>query len=52
MDATRAGFHAAGDLEHAAACAPSTASAGHPHLLEHLAQLIADHPTDPHNPTR
>jgi hypothetical protein len=36
-------------------CAPSPVLAelgGPPHLLEHLAQLIADHPTGPHNPTR
>jgi hypothetical protein len=25
---------------------------GPPHLLEHLAQLIADHPTGRHSPTR
>jgi len=48
MDATGAGFHAAvgeydGDrllVEHGVG--------GDPHLLTHLAELIADHPTGPH----
>jgi hypothetical protein len=52
MDATGAGFHAAvGDLERARLRAEHGIG-GPPHLLEHLAQLIADHPTGPHNPTR
>jgi hypothetical protein len=52
MDATRAGFHAAiGDLDHNRLRAEHGIG-GPPHLLEHLAQLIADHPTGPHNPTR
>ena len=52
MDATGAGFHAAvgdydGDrllVEHGVG--------GDPHLLEHLAELIADHPTGRHRRTR
>lgn len=52
MDATGAGFHAAvGDLDHDRLRAEHGIG-GPPHLLEHLAQLIADHPTGPHNPTR
>jgi hypothetical protein len=52
MDATGAGFHAAvGDLEHARLRAEHGIG-GPPHLLEHLAQLIADHPTGPQNQTR
>jgi hypothetical protein len=52
MDATGAGFHAAvGDLEHAHLRAEHGIG-GPPHLLEHLAQLIADHPTGPNNQTR
>jgi hypothetical protein len=52
MDATGAGFHAAvGDLEHARLRA-EYGIGGPPHLLEHLAQLIADHPTGPQDPTR
>lgn len=51
MDATEAGLHAAvgeydGDrllVEHGIG--------GDPHLLEHLAELIADHPTGPHRQT-
>jgi hypothetical protein len=52
MDATGAGFHAAvgeydGDrllVEHGVG--------GDPHLLEHLAELVADHPTGRHRRTR
>jgi hypothetical protein len=52
MDATGAGFHAAvGDLDHARLRAEHGIG-GPPHLLEHLAQLIADNPTGPHNQTR
>ena len=52
MDATGAGFHAAvGDLEQARLRAEHGIG-GPPHLLEHLAQLIADHPTGPNNQTR
>lgn len=52
MDATGAGFHAAvGDLDHARLRAEHGIG-GPPHLLEHLAQLIADHPVGPHNQTR
>ena len=52
MDATGAGFHAAvGDLEQARLRAENGID-GPPHLLEHLAQLIADHPTGPNNQTR
>jgi hypothetical protein len=52
MDATGAGFHAAvGDLDHARLRAEH-GTGGPPHLLEHLAQLIADHPTGPQDPTR
>jgi hypothetical protein len=52
MDATGAGFHAAvGDLDHDRLHAEHGIG-GPPHLLEHLAQLITDHPTGPHNPTR
>ena len=52
MDATGAGFHAAvGDLDHARLRAEHGIG-GPPHLLEHLAKLIADHPTGPHNQTR
>ena len=46
MDATEAGLHAAVDrllVEHGIG--------GDPHLLEHLAELIADHPTGPHRQT-
>jgi hypothetical protein len=47
MDTTGAGFHAAvGDLEHARLRAEHGIG-GPPHLLEHLAQRIADHPTGP-----
>ena len=47
MDATGAGFHAAvGDLELARLRAEHGIG-GPPHLLEHLAQLIADHPSGP-----
>ena len=52
MDATGAGFHAAvGDLQHARLRAEHGIG-GDPHLLEHLAELIADHPTGPHRQTR
>lgn len=52
MDATGAGFHAAvGDLEHGR-LRGEHGTGGPPHLLEHLAQLIADHPTGHRNPTR
>ena len=52
MDATGAGFHAAvGDLEHDRLRAEHGVG-GPPHLLEHLAQLVADHPTGRHSPTR
>lgn len=47
MDATGTGFHAAvGDLQHARLHA-GHGIGGPPHRLEHLAQLIADHPTGP-----
>jgi hypothetical protein len=52
MDATGTGFHAAvGDLDHARLRAEHGIG-GPTHLLEHLAQLIADHPTGRHSPTR
>ena len=52
MDATGAGFHAAvGDLEQARLRAEHGIG-GPPHLLEHLAQLIADHSTGLNNQTR
>ncbi len=44
MDATGAGFHAAvGDLDNDRLLAEHGIG-GPPHLLEHLAELIADHP--------
>lgn len=52
MEATGAGFHAAvGDLEGDRLLAEHGVG-GDPHLLEHLAELIADHPTGRHRPTR
>jgi hypothetical protein len=46
MDATGVGFHAAvGDLECARLRRAEHGIGGPPRLLEHLAQLIADHPT-------
>jgi hypothetical protein len=52
MDATGAGFHAAvGDLEGGRLRAEHGIG-GPPHLLEHLAELIADHPTGRHHRTR
>ncbi len=52
MDATGAGFHAAvGDLDHTRLRAEHGIG-GPPHLLEHLAQLIADHPASSHHSTR
>jgi len=50
MDATGGGFHAAvGDLDHDRLRGEHGAG-GDPHLLEHLAQLIADHPTGSWSP--
>jgi hypothetical protein len=52
MDATGAGFHAAvGDLDDGRLRAEHGIG-GPPHLLEHLAQLIAEHPTGRHRRTR
>ncbi len=52
MDATGAGFHAAvGDLADGRLRAEHGIG-GPPHLLEHLAELIADHPTGSHRRTR
>jgi hypothetical protein len=52
MDATGAGFHAAvGDLDDGRLRAEHGIG-GPPHLLEHLAELIADHPTGRHRRTR
>ncbi len=52
MDATGAGFHAAvGDLDDGRLLAEHGIG-GPPHLLEHLAQLIANHPTGRHRRTR
>ena len=52
MDATGAGFHAAiGDLEGDRLLAEHGVG-GDPHLLEHLAELIAYHPTGRHRRTR
>ncbi len=52
MDATGAGFHAAvGDLD-GDRLLVEHGIGGDPHLLEHLAELIADHPTGRHRPTR
>jgi hypothetical protein len=52
MEATGAGFHAAvGDLEGDRLLAEHGVG-GDPHLLEHLAELIADHPTGRHRRTR
>jgi hypothetical protein len=52
MDGHRAGFHAAvGDLEGDRLLAEHGVG-GDPHLLEHLAELIADHPTGRHRRTR
>jgi hypothetical protein len=51
MDATGAGFHAAvGDLADGRLRAEHGVG-GPPHLLEHLAELIANHPTGRHRPT-
>ena len=52
MDATGAGFHAAvGELADGRLLAEHGVG-GEPHLLEHLAALIADHPTGRHPRTR
>jgi hypothetical protein len=52
MEATGAGFHAAvGDLDGDRLLAEHGAG-GDPHLLEHLAELIANHPTGRHRCTR
>ncbi len=52
MDATGAGFHAAvGDLQGDRLLAEHGIG-GDPHLLQHLAELITDHPTGPHRRTR
>ena len=52
MDATGAGFHAAvGDFEDDRLLAEHGIG-GPAHLLEHLAELIADHPTGRHHRTR
>jgi hypothetical protein len=52
MEATGAGFHAAaGDLEGDRLLAEHGVG-GDPHLLEHLAELIANHPTGRHRRTR
>jgi hypothetical protein len=52
MDATGAGFHAAvGDLDDHRLLAEHGIG-GPPHLLEHLAELIADHPTGSQRRTR
>jgi hypothetical protein len=52
MEATGAGFHAAiGDLEGDRLLAEHGVG-GDPHLLEHLAELIAYHPTGRHRRTR
>lgn len=52
MDATGAGFHAAvGDLQGDRLLAEHDVG-GDPPLLEHLAELIANHPTGRHRRTR
>lgn len=52
MEATGAGFHAAvGDLQGDCLLAEHGVG-GDPHLLEHLAELIANHPTGRHRRTR
>ena len=52
MEATGAGFHAAvGDLEGDRLLAEHVVGGG-PHLLEHLAELIANHPTGRHRRAR
>ncbi len=52
MDATGAGFHAAvGELADGRLPAEHGIG-GPPHLLTHLAQLIANHPTGRHRRTR
>jgi hypothetical protein len=52
MDATGAGFHAAvGELDGDRLLAEHGVG-GDPHLLEHLAELITDHPTGRHRRTR
>jgi len=52
MDATGAGFHAAvGDLADGRLLAEHGIG-GPPHLLTHLAELIANHPTGRHRRTR
>jgi hypothetical protein len=52
MEATGAGFHAAvGDLDGDRLLAEHGVG-GDPHLLEHLAELIANHPTGRHRRTR
>lgn len=52
MDATRAGFHAAvGELANGRLLAEHGVG-GEPHLLEHLVELIANHPTGRHRRTR
>jgi hypothetical protein len=52
MDATGAGFHAAvGDLD-GDRLLVEHGIGGDPHLLTHLAELIADHPTGRHRRTR
>jgi hypothetical protein len=52
MEATGAGFHAAvGELDGDRLLAEHGVG-GEPHLLEHLAELIANHPTGRHRRTR
>ena len=52
MDATGAGFHAAVANLRRDRLVGEHGAAGDPHLLEHIAELIAAHPTGTHQPPR
>jgi hypothetical protein len=52
MDATGAGFHAAGGDLDGDRLLVEHGIGGDPHLLTYLAELIADHPTRRHRRTR
>jgi hypothetical protein len=51
MDATEAGLHAAVGKYDGDRLLVEHGIGGDLHLLEHLAELIADHPTGPHRQT-
>jgi hypothetical protein len=52
VDATGTGFHAAVGEYNGDQLLVEHGVGGDPHLLEHLAELIADHPTGRHRRTR